>query len=81
VGGGRLNRKLPSHPALLPIAQRHGVSPHAVVLAWVLAQGPSVIIIPGARTEAHARDSAAAADIRLTREDLAAIDRAEFSRA
>lgn len=81
VGGGRLNKKLPSHPALLPIAKRLGASPHAVVTAWVLAQGSSVIAIPGARTPEHARDAVASAGITLTREDLAAIDRAEFSLA
>ena len=81
VGGGRLNKKLLSHPALLPIAKRHGTTPHAVAIAWVLAQGETVIAIPGARTAEHARDSVAAAGVTLTREDLAAIDRAEFSRA
>jgi aryl-alcohol dehydrogenase-like predicted oxidoreductase len=81
VGGGRLNTKLPGHPALRPIAARHGVSCHAVVLAWVLAQGPTVIVIPGARTVEHARDSATADGLSLSREELAAIDRAEFSRA
>jgi aryl-alcohol dehydrogenase-like predicted oxidoreductase len=81
VGGGRLNRKLPAHPTLQPIAAHHGVSPHAVVLAWVLAQGPSVIVIPGARTVEHARDSASAAGIVLGAGEIAAIDLAEFSRA
>jgi len=81
VGGGRLNRKLPDHPALVPIAQRHGISTHAVVTAWVLAQGKTVIAIPGARTPEHAKDAAASADVTLSADELAAIDRAEFSRA
>ena len=81
VGGGRLNKKLPDHPILQPIARRHGVSPHAVVLAWVIAQGSSVIPIPGARTIEHALDSLTAADVALTPEELDAIDEAEFSRA
>jgi aryl-alcohol dehydrogenase-like predicted oxidoreductase len=81
VGGGRLNRKLPSHPALEPIAQRHGVSAHAVVIAWVLAKGETVIPIPAARSVAHALDSLTAANVVLDPEELAAIDRAEFSRA
>ena len=38
TGGGRLNRKLPEHPVLRPMAARLGVSAHALVLAWVLAQ-------------------------------------------
>lgn len=79
VGGGRLNRKIPGHPTLEPIAQRHGISPHAAALAWVLAQGPTVIPIPGARSVAHALDSCAAAEVSLEAAEIAAIDRAEFS--
>lgn len=79
VGGGRLNKKLPDHPAVKPIAERHGASTHAVVLAWVLAQGPSVLIIPGARTVAHALDSVASAELQLSRDELSAIDDAHFS--
>jgi aryl-alcohol dehydrogenase-like predicted oxidoreductase len=79
VGGGRLNKKLPGVAALQPIADRHAVSPHAVVLAWVMAQGESVIVIPAARRVDHVRDSQAAAALALNGEELAAIDRAEFS--
>jgi aryl-alcohol dehydrogenase-like predicted oxidoreductase len=81
VGGGRLNKKLPGHPTACSIADRHDISPHAVVLAWVLAQGPTVIIIPGARTVEHVLDSAAVAEIVLTPEDILEIDSAEFSTA
>ena len=81
TGGGRLTRTLPAHPVLAPIARRFGVSAHAVVLAWALAQSPSVIVIPSARTVDHALDSIGAADLVLGADDLAAIDAAEFSRA
>jgi len=81
VGGGRLNLKLPTMDALRPIAEAHGASPHAVVLAWVLAQGPTVILIPGARTVEHALDSVRAASFVLTHDELAVLDAAEFSRA
>jgi len=81
VGGGRLNKKLPDHPVLQPIAARHGISPHAVVLAWVMAQADSVIPIPGARTVEHALDSHAATSVRLSGDELAAIDATEFSTA
>ncbi len=80
MGGGRLNQKLPDHPVLRRLSERLRRSPHAIVTAWVLAQGPTVFAIPGARNLAHARDAAGAADLVLTREDLAAIDRAEFDR-
>ncbi len=81
AGGGRLNLKLPAHPVLGPIARRHGVSPHAIVLAWVLSQGTTVIPIPSARTVGHAVDSLTAAGIDLSPAERVAIDGAEFSRA
>ncbi|MBA3345203.1 MAG: aldo/keto reductase [Gemmatimonadales bacterium] len=80
TGGGRLNRKLPTHPVLHSIASRLGVSPHALVLAWVLAQSPTVIAIPSARKVEHALDSVAAGELSLSEGDLEAVDRAEFSR-
>jgi aryl-alcohol dehydrogenase-like predicted oxidoreductase len=80
VGGGRLNKKLPDHPVLREIAGKHGATPHQLVLAWVRAQGPSVIIIPGARTVEHALSSVKAAELELSAEELARIDDAEFSR-
>jgi aryl-alcohol dehydrogenase-like predicted oxidoreductase len=80
VGGGRLNRKLPAHPVLRPMATRLGVTPHALVLAWVLARSPRVIVIPSARTVEHALDSITAAELTLSEEDLAAITAAQFSR-
>jgi aryl-alcohol dehydrogenase-like predicted oxidoreductase len=80
VGGGRLNRKLPDHPVLAPMARRLGVSAHVLVLAWVLAQSPAVLVIPSARRVEHALDSVRAADLTLGADDLGAIDRAHFSR-
>ena len=81
TGGGRLNHKLPAHPVLLPMAARLGVTPHALVLAWVLARSPAVIVIPSARTVEHAVDSVHAAGLVLSESDLAAITAAEFSKA
>jgi aryl-alcohol dehydrogenase-like predicted oxidoreductase len=81
IGGGRLNRKLPAHPLLRPMATRLGVTPHVLVLAWVLARSPAVIVIPSARTVEHAVDSTTAASLGLSEADLSAITTAEFSRA
>jgi aryl-alcohol dehydrogenase-like predicted oxidoreductase len=80
VGGGRLNQKLPGHPVLRRLSERLQRSPHALVTAWVLAQGPTVFAIPGARSVVHAQDAARAAELVLSVEDLAAIDQAEFDR-
>jgi aryl-alcohol dehydrogenase-like predicted oxidoreductase len=81
LGGGRLNKKLPGHPTLRPIAERLGISPHAVVIAWVAAQGASVIPIPAGRSVEHALDSLLAADAELSKDDVSSIDQSEFSRA
>ncbi len=78
VGGGRLQKKLPDHPVVARIAREVGASPHAVVTAWVLARGPTVFAIPGARTIPHALDAVAAANLNLSREQRAAISEAEF---
>lgn len=55
----------------LAVAEDHGVSPQRVCLAWLLAKSPSMIAIPGSTRPATIRDSAAAADLVLTTEDLA----------
>ena len=81
TGGGRLTKKIPAHPVLGEIGRRLGATPHAVCLAWVLAQGPSVLVIPSARRVEHVRDSASAADLVLTAGDLEAVTRAVFDRS
>lgn len=55
-------------------AARRGMSPHRLVLAWMLAKSPVVLPIPGARREASTRDSAAAAGVALTTADVAAVE-------
>jgi aryl-alcohol dehydrogenase-like predicted oxidoreductase len=56
------------------IAEAHGVSLAQVALAWLTAQGPHVVPIPGTKRRATMEDSVAAADVTLTAADLAAID-------
>jgi aryl-alcohol dehydrogenase-like predicted oxidoreductase len=53
------------------VAERHGVSPQRVCLAWHLAKSPVVIPIPGASRPESIRDSAEAPSLQLTAEDLA----------
>jgi diketogulonate reductase-like aldo/keto reductase len=69
--GGALLRA----PAMLAAARRHGTTPAAIAIAWA-SRHPGVIAIPKAGTEAHVRENAAAAALRLTDEDLTAIDAA-----
>jgi len=62
------------HPAFAEIATERGVSAQQVALAWELAQSPVVIPIPGAKRPSSITDSAAAADIELTSDEVARID-------
>ncbi|MBE2320972.1 aldo/keto reductase [Solirubrobacter sp. CPCC 204708] len=62
------------HPAFKEIADRHGVSAQRVALAWELAQSECVIPIPGAKRPESITDSAAAADLELSSDELAALD-------
>jgi diketogulonate reductase-like aldo/keto reductase len=55
------------------IARRRGLTAAQVALAWVMRH-PDVIAIPKAAREEHLRDNLAAAAIRLSDEDLAAVD-------
>ncbi|HEX4694300.1 aldo/keto reductase [Sphingomonas sp.] len=59
--------------AIAEVAERHGVSNAQVALAWLLAQGDDVVPIPGVKRRVTMRDSAAAADLTLDAEDVAAI--------
>jgi aryl-alcohol dehydrogenase-like predicted oxidoreductase len=58
------------------VADKHGVSPQRVCLAWMLAKSPVVIPIPGASKATSILDSVAAASLRLEDEDIAKLDAA-----
>jgi aryl-alcohol dehydrogenase-like predicted oxidoreductase len=56
------------------IAERHGATPGQVALAWVLAQSSQTIAIPGTKRLAYLEENVAAAELRLGREELEALD-------
>jgi diketogulonate reductase-like aldo/keto reductase len=68
-------RRLLGSSALQAVAKRHGATAAQVAIAWGL-RGGNVISIPKAADAGHVRENAAATDIRLSSEDLAAIDAA-----
>jgi aryl-alcohol dehydrogenase-like predicted oxidoreductase len=59
---------------VVAIAERKGVSPTQLALAWVLAQGHDVVPIPGTRRIPNLEENVSAIDVDLTAEDLAEID-------
>ena len=73
-GSGRAGSLGTDHPAFQRVADDHGASAHQVVLAWMMAKGDHVIPIPGASKPASAISSAAAADLKLTDEEVQLLD-------
>ncbi len=55
------------------IADAHGATPAQVRIAWTLALGPHVLAIPGTGDPGHLEENVAAASLRLTGDDLAAL--------
>jgi len=59
---------LAQHEAL---AAEAGCTPAQLALAWLLAQGPDIVPIPGTRSVAHLQEDLAAAEVHLTPDLLA----------
>lgn len=70
----RLERNLAIRDSLVPVAARHGVSVGAIAVAWVLAQPGVTAAIVGGRQPEQVEDWLPAAGLRLSPQDLAAID-------
>ncbi|OWQ97956.1 aldo/keto reductase [Sphingopyxis witflariensis] len=66
---------LPHNLALVQLVtrwgQRKGAAPGQVALAWLLAQKPWIVPIPGTTQMAHMRENAGAAAVRFTSTELA----------
>jgi aryl-alcohol dehydrogenase-like predicted oxidoreductase len=58
------------------VAARKDATAAQVALAWLLAQQPWIVPIPGTRSVQRLTENVAAADVELTPEDLAEIDSA-----
>ena len=58
------------------IAQKKHATPAQISLAWMLCKKPYIVPIPGTRKSDRAKENAGAADIRLTEQEVAKIDKA-----
>ena len=58
------------------IAQRKGVKPGQLALAWVLAKGPDLVPIPGTKRRIYLEENATAAEIALTSHEVAELEAA-----
>jgi pyridoxine 4-dehydrogenase len=76
LGKGSLARP---RGALGAIASRHEATPAQVALAWLLAQSPTIVPIPGTLSPDHLEHNVAAAELELSAEDLAELSAYRFS--
>ena len=75
LGGMRAAKDLGGAAAdVAVIADRHGVSPQRVALAWLLSVSPVLIPIPGASRPESVHDSVAALDLMLDEDDRRMLD-------
>ena len=59
---------------LASIAQRKGATPGQIALAWLLAQKPWIVPIPGTRKLHRLEENIGAADVQLTADELSEIE-------
>jgi aryl-alcohol dehydrogenase-like predicted oxidoreductase len=59
---------------LRTIGERLGATPAQLALAWLLARAPWIVPIPGTSKASRLEENLRAADVELTRDDLAEID-------
>jgi aryl-alcohol dehydrogenase-like predicted oxidoreductase len=55
------------------IAHEKGITPSQLALAWVLAQGPDMVPIPGTKRRTYLEENVAATKVQLSKSDLACI--------
>ncbi len=72
VGGGRSLKG----GALETAAKNHGASVYQVAIAWLLARSPVMLPIPGTSSVAHLEENVAAGKLKLTPEQLKALESA-----
>jgi aryl-alcohol dehydrogenase-like predicted oxidoreductase len=61
---------------IVDMAKAKGCTPAQLALAWLLAQGPDIVPIPGTKRRTHLADNLAAAAVAITRDEAAAQARA-----
>jgi len=59
---------------LTDVANRLGVTPMQVALAWLLHRSPNILLIPGTSSLAHLRENLATGRMTLSPQTLAELD-------
>ncbi len=72
--GENFQRNLDLVVKIQELAQRKGCTPSQLGLAWVLAQGPDIVPIPGTKQLKYVEENMGAMDLRFTPAELAGIN-------
>jgi len=56
------------------LAEKKGITPSQLALAWVLAQGDDVVPIPGTKRRSYLEENVAALGVTLSNEELEQLD-------
>ncbi len=74
--GENFDRNVAAAAKVTAIASAKGVKPGQIALAWLLAKGDDIAPIPGTKRRSYLEENVAAAEIRLSADDVAALDAA-----
>jgi pyridoxine 4-dehydrogenase len=69
-------KQLAADPVIAAVAERRGITPTQVALAWLLARYERILLIPGTSSVAHLEENMAAGDVELDASDLAELEHA-----
>ena len=69
-------KQLAADPAVAAVAERRGVTPTQVALAWLLQRYYRMLLIPGTSSVQHLEENMAAEDVELQEEDLDELENA-----
>ncbi len=72
--GENFDRNMEIVAAVQAIADGNGAKPGQVALAWLLAQGPDVVPIPGTKRRTYLEENVSALNVKLSPADLEKLD-------
>ena len=74
--GANFDANVRAASAVKEMAARKGVTSGQVALSWLLHKGSDIVPIPGTRRRTYLEENVAAADVRLSRDDMHTLDTA-----
>jgi aryl-alcohol dehydrogenase-like predicted oxidoreductase len=74
--GQNFDANMRAAQAVKDMAAKQGATPAQLALAWLLHKGDDIVPIPGTKRRKYLEENVAAANVKLTRDEIATLDRA-----